>query len=244
MINQNSLSRYKQILSIIEENINHIRNPYLTREAELDFDSSTNSWIIYYKNTQSEFPIIHELGHIYFAIKKTSYMHFALPPPPNPVLNRIIGNLTNNLLDCFVNYSLSTFDEIFPIIQQNDFNFLNSIDNFQRNIKGINDLPTLLGWYFLFYLDFKFILKEEDRDIRNQDIDSFLGILKYQIYTFTDFNQNNIEKLTDNLNRFDGVKNEIHALRIIHFIFSILLDINLWSEEELRKQIKLFFPPP
>lgn len=242
MINQNSLSRYKQILSITEEDINIVRNQFLTREAELDFDTSTNSWIIYYTNSQSEFPIIHELGHIYFATKKTNYMYFAMPPPRNPELNHILGNLINNLLDCFINYSLSVFDEIYPIIKQNNFIFLDSITNFQHNIKSINNLPALLGWYNLFYLEFRFILKEEDYAMRNEEIDSFLGILKNQIYTFTEFNQNDIEELTDKLKRFNGVKNEIRALRIIDFIFNILLNINLWTEEELRRQIKFFFP--
>ena len=242
MIDQNTLSRYKQILSIAEENINIVRDQFLTREAELDFDISTISWIIYYKNTQSEFPIIHELGHIYFATKKTNYMYFASPPPRNPELNHTIGNLINNLLDCFINYSLTVFDEIYPIIKQNNFIFLDNIINFQRNIRRIKDLHVLLGWYNLFYLEFRFILKEEDRDMRNEEINSFLAILKNQIYSFTDFNQNDVEELTDNLNRFNGVKNEIDALKIILFIFNVVFKAKLWTDEELKKQIKLFFP--
>ncbi len=242
MMDQNSLSRYKEILSISEENIIFVKNPYITHQAELGFDSSSRSWVVNFNITQSEFPFIHELGHIYFAKIKTRYMHFALPPPPHLELNRRIGDLMGNLLDCFVNYNLSVFKEIYPIIQQNDFEYLDNLRQFQTKIGSINDLNTLLGWYILFYLDFRFILKKEDRDIKNQEIYSFLEILRSQIYNFTDFNRNNMIKLTKSLNKFEKAKIEIQHVRIIYFIYNTLLSIKLWSKEELKKQIEIFFP--
>ncbi len=242
MIDLNSLSRYKEILSISEENIIFTQNPRIFRQAELDFDTSSKSWTIYYNITQSEFPFIHELGHIYFATNKTGYMYFALPPPPHPELNRIIGDLINNLLDCFVNYNLSIFEEIYPIIQQNDFDYLDNLGQFQARIESENNLNTLLGWYILFYLDFRFILKKEDRDIRNQEIDSFLEILRSQIYNVTDFNRNNMIELTKSLDKFNKAKIEIQHVKIIYFIYDTLLSIKLWIKEELKKQIEIFFP--
>lgn len=203
MIDQGSLSRYREILSITEVNINLIRNPYITHQAELDFDSSSNSWIIYYNNIQSEFPIIHELGHIYFTLNKTSYMNFALPPPPSHELNREMGELINNLLDCFINYSLSVFEEIYPVIQQNDFLYLDNLEIFRQRIESTSSRYTLLGWYILFYIHFRFILKKEDSDSRNKDIDSLLELLN-----FTDFNVRNIKELTNRLNGFNSVKDE------------------------------------
>ena len=51
MISKESLNRYKKILSISQENIEVERNPLLiTRQAELGFDNSSNTWIIYYNN--------------------------------------------------------------------------------------------------------------------------------------------------------------------------------------------------
>ena len=243
MIDQNSLSRYKEILSIREENIRLKKNPLLTRQAELDFDPSSQSWILYYNITRSEFPFIHELGHIYFASKITDYKYFALPPPPNNRLNRKVGNLIGNLLDCFVNYNLSVFDEIYSIIQQNDFGYLDELGNFQSNVESGNDTNMLLGWYILFYIDFRFILKKKDSNIRKQDIDTFLKVLSSQINRSPEFNGKNIKKFTRSLDRFNEAKAEIKYEKIVYFIYTILLYTNLWTTKELQTQIKLFFPP-
>lgn len=242
MIDPNSLSRYKEILSITEVNINLIRNPYINRQAELDFDSLSNSWIIYYNNIQSEFPIIQELGHIYFALNKTSYMNFALPPPQSRELNREMGELINNLLDCFINYSLSVFEEIYPVIQQNDFFYLDNLEIFRTRIESTSNRYMLLGWYILFYIDFGFILKPEDRDTRNQDIDSFLELLRSQVCNLFGFNTRDMRELTNNLNGFNSAKDEIQHVRIIYFIYNVLSSLNLWPTQELQRQIRLFFP--
>ena len=242
MINENSLNKYKKILSITQEKIKIIKNPYISRQAELGFDTSSKSWIIYYNIIQSEFPFIHELNHIYFAMKKCGYIYFALPPPPNPKLDRILGGLISNLLDCFVNYNLSEFEEIYPIIRQNDFIYLDNLGDIQNRIKSIDNLYTLLEWYILFYLDFRFILKEEDRKKRNQEIESFLNILQSKISNFKQFNQNNLKELTKYLDRFNKKKNENRPIRIISYFTKVLLKINIWTEEELKKQMNLFFP--
>ncbi len=144
-----------------------------------------------------------------------------------------------SLLDCFVNYNLSVFKEIYPIIQQND---LDNLRQSQIMIESVNDLNTLLGWYVLFYLDFRFILKKEDRDIKNQEIDSFLEILRSHIFNLTNFNGNKMIKFISSLNKFKKSKIEIQHARIINFIYKALSSIKLWTTEELKNQIKLFFP--
>lgn len=243
MINKNSINRYKGILSISQENIELKKNPLLlTRQAELDFDNSKNSWIIYYNVVQSEFLIIHELGHIHFAIKKSGYIYFALPPPPNPKLDRSLGNLINNLLDCFINHNLSEFEEFYPFIRQNNFFYLDHLKNFQKQIEGTENLFTLLEWYLLFYIEFKFILKKEDYKKRNQEINSLLKILKSNLLNFNHFSENNINKLSKCLDKFNEEKNEIRVVRIISYFIYVLLKINFWTKEELKKQMNLFFP--
>lgn len=243
MINKNFLNKYKGILSISQENIELEKNPLLlTRQAELGFDNSKKSWILYYNVVQSEFPFIHELGHIHFAIKKSGYIYFALPPPPNSELDRSLGNLINNLLDCFINYNLSEFKEFYPFIRQNNFFYLDQLGDFQNKIESINNFYTLLEWYLLFYIEFKFILKKEDYKKRNQDIDSLLKILKSNLLNFNHFSENNINKLTKCLDKFNEEKNKTRAVRIIAYFIYVLLNINFWTKEELKKQMILFFP--
>lgn len=242
MINENILDKYKKILSIKQEKIELKKNPLISRQAELDFKASTRTWIIHYNITQNEFPFVHELGHIYFAVKKSGFIYFALPPPPNPKLNRILGGLISNLLDGFVNYSLSEFKKIYPIIGGNVFLYLDNLREFQKNIENINNLFILLEWFILFYLDFRFILRELDRNKKNQKIESFLNSLKFKILDSGRFNQNNLNEFIESLNKFNEVKNETHPISIITFFIEVLSNINIWTEEELKFQMNLFFP--
>jgi len=124
------------------------------------------------------------LGHIYFAKKKVNYIYFSLPPPPTPKLDISLGNLISNLLDCFINYNLSEFEEFYPIIRKNSFFYLDHLKDFQKQIEGTEKLHTLLEWFILFYIDFKFILKEKDYKQRSQEIESLLEILESNILSF------------------------------------------------------------
>lgn len=243
MISIDSLNRYKEILSISQENIEVEKDPLLiTRQAQLDFDKSTNSWIIHYNNVQSDFPFIHELGHIYFAKKKIGYFYFALPPLPNSELDRSLGDLINNLLDCFINYNLSEFEEFYPIIRQNNFFYLDHLKDFQKLIEDADNLNTLLEWFILFYIEFRFILKEKDYEQRSQEIESLFEILKSNILNFGILDENKLKKFEKCLDKFNEKKNETRSVKIITYFVYVLLNINFWTKGELKKQMNLFFP--
>jgi len=243
MISLEDLNRYKKILSISQENIEVEKNPLLiTRQAELDIDKSTNSWIIHYNNVQTDFPFIHELGHIYFAKKKIGYIYFALPPPPNSELDRSLGNLINNLLDCFINYNLCEFEEFYPFIRQNNFFCLDHLKDFQKQIEDAENIYTLLEWFILFYIEFRFILKEEDYEQRSQEIEFLLEILKSNILSFDILDENKLKKLAKCLDKFNEKKNETRTVKIITYFVYALLNINFWTKGELNKQMNLFFP--
>ena len=241
-MNKESFDYYKRILSISQENIILIKNPFITRQAELSFDNASESWIIYHNIVQSEFPFIHELGHIYFAKKKSGYIYFAIPPPPNPKLDISLGNLINNLLDCFINYNLSEFEEFYPIIKQNNFFYLDHLKDFQKQIEGVEKLNTLLEWFILFYIEFRFILKEKDYKQRSQDIKFLLEILESNILSFSILNGNKLEKLVKCLHIFNVKRKETRPVKIATYFIDILLKINFWTKYELKNQMRMFFP--
>ena len=242
MISTDSLNSYKEILTISQENIQVRRSLFIARQAELGFDNSSNSWTIYYNNVQSEFPFIHELGHIYFAKRTTEYIYFALPPPPNPKLDISLGNLISNLLDFFINYNLREFEEFYPIIRQNNFYYLDHLKDFQKQIEGAEKLYTLLEWFILFYIDFKFILKEKDYKKRNLEIESLLEILEFNILNFGIVDGNKLKKLIKCLDMFKEKRNETHPVKIITYFIDVLLNINSWTKDELKNKMNLFFP--
>jgi len=66
--------------------------------------------------------------------------------------------------------------------------------------------------------------------------------LQSKILDSTRFNQNNIKEFTESLNKFNEVKNENRPIYIITFFIEVLLSTNIWTEEELKSQMKLFFP--
>ncbi len=243
MISKESLNIYKKILSISQENIEVERNPLLiTRQAELGFDNSSKTWFIYYNNVQSDFPFIHELGHIYFAQNKIGYIYFALPPPQSSELDRTLGNLINNLLDCFINYNLSKFEEFYPFIKQNNFFYLDHLKGFQKQIEDTESLSTLLEWFILFYIEFRFILKKGDYEQKSHEIEFLLEILKTNILSFDILDAKKLEKLAKCLDKFNEKKNQARLVKIIAYFVYVLLNINFWTKGELIKQMNLFFP--
>jgi len=110
------IKKFVKILSISDEIIGFKIEENI-KQAKLGYDAENDRWIVSYQKNCGRFPIIHELGHIYFAKKKVNYLGFAKPPPITPQTDKNLIHILSNLIDCFVNYNLSKFEPISLEIQ-------------------------------------------------------------------------------------------------------------------------------
>lgn len=108
----NFVERFKKLLSIADVPIVLKRDPTNEFEHELEWHPNKKLWCIWYKESPLEYYIIHELGHLYFAKQLTHFEGFALQTPFHKEIDKKLYPLFNNLLDPFINYSISKFDEI------------------------------------------------------------------------------------------------------------------------------------
>ena len=111
------IEKCKEILSISKENIEYKLDSTIFFEAELTWDRNSRIWTISYKEKMDEYYIIHELGHIYLARKKMNFDGFAVQAQEDYVdkWDYRLKPLFNQLLDVFVDYNISQFDEIYSI---------------------------------------------------------------------------------------------------------------------------------
>jgi len=236
------IKKTKNILTLSEENV-ILRRDIVRYEAELDWDDHINSWIICIQNFPSDFSIIHELGHIYFAKKIVKCIDFAIPKTKKIEIIQDILPLLNSLVDDFINYNLNNFDELYPIYREKVFSYLNNLESFKYQIEHVNKVNILLSWFFLFYIDFNYILKEKDRQKRLLEINDFLSSLKSKIIQFTPImDRNKLKKVSEKLDQFKTVKSTRKPIRIVSFFILVLLALDFWTKATLKRQMRLIFP--
>ena len=235
------LSDVKKILNIKEE-IQLKREP--TRfQAELSWNKQSNRWIVNYGQNLKEFALIHELGHIYYAKQWTNFDDFAIPPPFNIKADRNVFILINNLIDCFVNHSLSTFSKLYETYKEELFSYyLNNVEEFCVQIERHPDKIEVLSWFFLFYIDFNYIIKEKDAHLRREDIEKLLNKLKEKALQILNNDNSNLDLVIERLDRFNDVKETRDPRLVIHFFINLLLATEIWEKKQIMTQIKIFFP--
>lgn len=236
------IENIKNILNISNERV--ILNRDIVRyETELDWDADLESWVICYLENPSEFSIIHELGHIYFAKKKVMCEDFAIPRYRNPRIIRDILPLLNNLIDDFINYNLTHFDEIYPFYREKLFYYLDNLQDFKNRIEQENQINTLISWYFLFFIDFNYILKENDKKERLPEITDLLNCLENNILQLTPIkNKKKIKNISKKLDLFKRVRSTRKPIKIVSFFIRVLLTLDLWKKKTIKKQMKYIFP--
>jgi len=235
------LLEVKDILNI-EEEIQLKRNS--TRfQAELSWNEQSRNWIVYYEQSLKKFVLSHELGHIYYAKQWINFNDFAIPPPFNIRAERDFFLLVNNLLDCFVNHSLSKFSKLYTFYKEELFSYyLDNLDDFCLHIEKHSDKTKVLSWFFLFYIDFKYIIKEKDANSRREDIKRLLDKLKERILQILNNDNTTLDLIIERLDRFNDVKETRDPRLVIHYFVNLLLASNIWDKEQIMTQIKIFFP--
>ncbi len=239
----NIVEKYKELLSITEVPIVLRRDPTNKFEHELEWHPKQNLWCIWYKDEPIEFYIIHELGHLYFAKRLTHFEGFALQTPFHKEIDNKLHPLLNGLLDSFVNYNLSKFDEIYPIQKQKLSSYLENFNDFKEMIDNQKDFIMLLSWYIIFFLEFNFILRKTGRVFFSHEIKRSLNYLKSSLINvksmvfIIDF-----EEFNKKLSKFEDVKEKIDPKLIVLFMINVIYVLDYWTKKELLKQIKLYFP--
>ncbi len=236
------IEKFVKILSISDEKIDFKIKENI-KQAALDYDGENNQWIVYYKKKYKRFPIIHELGHIYLAKKKVNYLGFAKPPPITPQTDKSLIPILNNLIDCFVNYNLSKFEPISLEIQDYFHNYLEDLDSIKKRIKNNNNILLILSFYFLYYIEFKFILIGKGRYILHEKMNNLLNSLKsYCIRRDDKLTLNKFHAIDKVLNKFDSFKSTNNYEDILHYFSHVLKVTSIWSANYINNQLNLIFP--
>ncbi len=81
--------------------------------------------------------------------KKTNYIHFAQQPEPS-IRDQIekVFNYSNHLIDCFIDYNLSNFPEIYVLY----IDYIKEIINEMRGIDTNQEFYKLLGGFLKYYI--------------------------------------------------------------------------------------------
>ena len=146
-------------------------------------------------------------------------------------------------MDDFINYNLSTFDEIYEIYRKKVYQYLDNLQDFIIQIKQVNHINMLLSWYFLFFIDFNHILKKNDRTERFTEINMLLNCLENKILQLTSaFDKKKLDNLSKKLNMFKKTKSTKKPRKVISFFVKILLTLDIWNKKTLNQQMRLIFP--
>jgi len=177
--------------------------------------------------------LVHELGHIFLA-KKYDCPYFAKQSMV-PV-NERIGIYDNTLVDSFVNYNITRYDEIYHIFLEYVDIYLNA--GTQR--LDPKNLDILL-YYLNLYLDFHYCLKLEDFQKREQKINIFFKELEELILTAPSISKETFGIIKEELLKFEEYLEVEKSAPIIFFILKILKKIPYWRQSDVNENIRKIY---
>ncbi len=238
---QEFLERFKSILSISHIPIVMRRDRQCQYPAELEWHPDQERWCIWYKDFLSKYYIIHELGHLYLS-NITSFQNFAIQTPDHKHIDRRLHPLFNNLLDVFVDFRLSQFEEIYPFLKNKYLENISKNKEFMDLVAITTNLIKILSWYVIYYIDFRFTLKE--RDLERRALKPMKELRTYIIKkggSPINMTEEKFENLDEQLDRFDEFKDGNSPKRIVLYIINVVYCLRFWTKEQLLKQAKLYF---
>ncbi len=207
-----------------------------------------NHWIIEYNHYHPIYELVHELGHI-FINKKTNYIHLAQQPKAS-IKDQIekVFNYSNHLIDCFVDNNLSNFAEIYILY----VDYLKEIINGIKNIGLNSEFYELLGGFLKFYISCNFILKIEDKEQLQNNIEAALINLRDIILRKSNnnkkvglidyLNEKNLLEIKNYLNNFNAIKDSDDNSVIKDFVYNTLSLIPFLKNDNLDDKFKLIYP--
>ena len=121
--------------------------------------------------------------------------------------------------------------------------YLENFNDFKEMLDNQKDFVILLSWYFIFFLEFNFIIRKTERELFSEEIERSLNYIKSSLLKvkampfFINF-----EELNKKLSKFENAKEEIDPKLIVLFMINVIYVLDYWTKKELLKQIKLYFP--
>lgn len=233
------LDKYRTILALKEERVKLIYVPPTSLNqgegTSIQWYEKEQCWILRYEDIGNEFDLIHELGHLYL-YKETDCRYFA--ESATQAVDKVIFNYNNSVVDSFVNYKLSCFDEIYPVF----INYVEKVLNSgKRGIKP--DTPDLLSHYINFYCDLNYSLKQSYQERKKKLIHITLANIKKIILEKKEYrlSTKQFESIDNKLKEFDNIKSTKGKFTIISFIAQLLKLIPLWNESKVNKQVSKMY---
>jgi len=205
-------------------------------------------WEISLNKDSREMVIAHELGHLYFP-KKVNDLRL-LPklakPEKKEELNRMIHKLLNPLVDNFVDHYLRDIDNFYNFwLEQKRKNLENGI--YLGNFKGV---VYRIGDFMCEYLNYHYILKEEDADHWLSKIEDRLNQIEKFILRIKNFTKTDLKLLKNKLNQFKELRYIRDSEKILLFLHEIIteigkiLNIKYWDKSVIAKQFDIIFNFP
>ena len=240
------VDHYKELLSISDEPImlgcTIMDQQY---QSDLSWNKDSKTWFLRFNVNVPKFAFAHELGHVYFAKKKTNYIHFAYygnDKNTSDIDNRLYL-LLNNLLDCFINYNLTLFDEIYPLYRSMVFEYLEKLDIFKGHIASTEDPIILLSWFILFFIDHHYLLNKQDQEEKPNEMTQLRSLLKKQLLdSSSEIDDSILRNFIEKLKNFEKIKSSTDPTTIVNFFIEVLQATTLWDEETLKTRVELLFP--
>ena len=188
-----------------------------------------NAFTIYWKKPFKKTTIIHELGHLYLA---QVYNNMGLIKHGNTrdmkeKYKKEIKLYSNALLDPFVDYHLSKFEEYYKLLNKQ-----------YANPQKLPNRSTFLNYmtkYLLFYLQYKFVVK------RTQYIIPYLNKIRKNIIrtcpSGREFSMEKFQYLDRELNKFKDIRHVEDSKVITDFMIRVLDVLDFWDSEVIKEYI-------
>lgn len=222
---------YREMLGLSNE---HIKIDNDSIDTAIEWDDDNNCWIIEYSDLGVDFLLIHELGHIFLS-KKTNFLYFATKPPRFYEIRDDIWWCHNAIIDSFVNFRLSQYDEINSLY----IYYINEV--LSRKITP-PELYMHIGGYIEYYLAFNYILQERKRDEFLGKYNYFINTLRNLIQRVLILSNEYFNQIDQSLSQFLKIRTTCDKNEIKDFDFDILKLFYLDNEEILIDNFDLIYP--
>ena len=185
-----------------------------------------NAFTLYWKKPFNKTTIIHELGHLYLA---QVYNNMGLIKHGNTKENykEEIKIYWNGLIDPFVDYHLSKFEEYNRLLNKQ-----------YAKPQRLPNRSTFLNYmvkYLLFYLEYKFVVKH------TQYIIPYLNKIRKNIIrtcpSGRKFTWKKFQDLDRELNRFKDIRDIKDSKLITDFVIRVLNVLGFWKPEFIKEFI-------
>ena len=237
------IDKYKKILHLLDDTfiLKKIKESDSVYETEISWDNENDLWNVLYKENPDIYYIIHELGHVSLA-KMCDFQCFAKQMKDNPEVDWIFPMLFNSMVDGFVDYQLSLFPEIYPILREKYLLYFEDFEETKFHMQSNNDYIEVFTWFILWDQIFHGILKVEDSNKYKNQINNLLSLTRLKLQNASGgMDKRRIKEVIKQLDNFNNYKDFTDVHKIMPYFSNVLNATEFWEESKIAKQMKLYF---